>query len=392
MRTLATVLFAALLLAPAGAAAAPSPVPDRVLAEETAPMDVGVDGSVVAWTRRVGTRGVEVAIRAGDARTRVIPAGRGTSPVDVGRERSGRRVVVFARCGGRCDLLALPAVGGRSRVLAARTRVDDVAVGGGRVFWFAGDDVRSRALAGGPARREAVVAALTPLELETDGTTLAVTGDLAGDDTGNGTTGLSVTRVGSGRARLRGSRTFGEEYAALRSPAVTSRGVSTLFDEQAMGVSLKMRDFAAGRAGSTDRGTGGTGLLQWDVAGRRTAYIEAPSSLGCALGDEFSEVYVGRAPCRIVVAATDGERLLPPRVAVGQGQATVLRTRLLGARVTGREPVAGVRVELRRRGRVVGRRVTDDAGRIALPDTGGGGLVVVAATAPPSYGYTDPFD
>jgi len=66
------------------------------------------------------------------------------------------------------------------------------------------DGVSGRARWTAPIRREAVAPGLRPIDLDTDGRTLAVTGDLPFElDVGNGTTGLSVTRPGSGRARLR---------------------------------------------------------------------------------------------------------------------------------------------------------------------------------------------
>jgi len=204
MRKLVLFVVTFLLVAALPAAASATPAFDRVLDELTGPLDVGIDGPVTAYTRRVGTRGAELVVRNGSRSVRRIPAGRGVSHVDVGRDRRGRRVVVFSRCGARCEVRSLPAGGGRSREIARAGRVLDLSVGAGRAFWTDGRRVRSRALDGGPIRREAVAPGLRPIDLDTDGRTLAVTGDLPFElDVGNGTTGLSVTRPGSGRARLR---------------------------------------------------------------------------------------------------------------------------------------------------------------------------------------------
>ena len=384
-RLVLPIALLALVALPAAASATPRA--DRVLDEVSAPMDVGIDGRVVAYTRRVGTRGVQVVVRDGDRPVVRLAAGRGVSPVDVGRDASRRHVVVFVRCGGRCDLVASSPSAGRSRVVVRGVRASEVTIGRGRVFWIEGRQVRSRALDGGAVRREAVVRGMDPTELDTDGTTLAVTGDVP-TDVGNGATGLSVTRVGSGRARLRGERAYGEEYAAIRGPVVTARGVTTLFDSFIEGVSAAFADFAAGKRGLAESTTGGMELLKWDAAGGRAAFIEAPTDVGCGVGDAFAEQLVADAPCRIVVASTAGERLLGPRVAISRTTATVLRTTLLAGSVSGRLPVAGVAVELRRDGGVVGRLVTDARGRVTLPaGDAEKPLAVVAMTEPRSYGY-----
>ena len=46
---------------------AAEPVPDRVVAEGTGLLQVALDGPVVAWTTRVGTRGIEVVVDDGRA-------------------------------------------------------------------------------------------------------------------------------------------------------------------------------------------------------------------------------------------------------------------------------------------------------------------------------------
>lgn len=382
---LALPAVVALMALPVAASATPRA--DRVLDEVSAPFDVGIDGRVVAYTRRVGTRGVQVVVRDGDRPVVRLTAGRGVSPVDVGRDRRGRRVVVYVRCGGRCDLVAYTPSAKRSRVVVPGVRVSDVTVGRARVFWIQSRQVRSRALDGGPVRREAVARGMNPSELDTDGKTLAVTGEVPFEN-GNGATGLSVTRVGSGRARLRGERAYGEEYAAIRDPVVIPSGVTTLFDSFIPGVAAAFADFAPGKRGFSKRTTGGMGLVQWDAAGGRAAFVEAPTDVGCGVGDAFTEQLVADTPCRIVVASTGGERLLGPRVAISGTTATVLRTTLVGDRVTDRQGIAGVTVELRRDEKVVGRLVTDARGRVTLPPRDAEKpLAVVAMTEPPSYGY-----
>ncbi len=387
MSTRLVSLTALSLLAAFPGGASATPVPDRVLAEVTAPLGVGIDGSVVAYSRRVGTRGVEVVVRDGDRPAVRLAAGRGIGAVDVGRDRRDRVVVVYARCGGRCDLVAFGLAVGRTRVVVRGVRATDVTVGRGRVFWTDGKRVRSRSLDGGPVRGEAVAGRMDPTEIDTDGTTLAATGEVPFDD-GNGATGLSVTRVGSGRARLRGSRGYGEEYAAIRSPVVTRAGVTTLLDSFPPGVAPGFADFAAGTRGFTGRTAGGMKLLDWDAAGSSAVFVEAPTDVGCGVGDAFADEKVLDAPCRIVRAELGGERLLPPRVAISGATATVLRTTLLGGEVTGRQGLPGVAVELLRDGRVVGQLVTDAQGRVPLPAGDmGGPLAVVAATEPRSYAY-----
>lgn len=83
---------------PTGASAAP--VPDRVVAEVSEPLGVGISGSVLAYSRRVGTGGVQIVVHDGDAPAKRLSAGRGTGPVDVGRDRRGRPVVGTSAAAG----------------------------------------------------------------------------------------------------------------------------------------------------------------------------------------------------------------------------------------------------------------------------------------------------
>lgn len=378
-------LLVALAAFPASAAATPQP--DRVIDEVSLPMGVGIDGPVVAWAKRRGTLGAQVVVRDGSRPRVLLSAGLGSSLVDVGRDRRGRRVVVFTRCGGRCDIVSFSLASRSTRVVVPGVRATDVTVGAGRVFWADGRRVRSRSLEGGRVRFEAVAGRMQPSELDTDGKTLAVTGPVP-FDSGNGATGLSVTRPGSGRARLRGRRAFGEEYAALRAPVVAPEGVVTLFDDFTAGIAPGWADFAAGQRGFTKRTSGGMGIVAWDAGAGSAVLVEAPTDAGCALGDAFSEQRVGDAPCRVVIASTEGERLLPPRIAVAENTATVQRTTLDGQRITGRTALPGVPVELIRSGQVVERLITDAQGRVALPaSTGGDPLGIVALTEPRSYAF-----
>ncbi|MCW3016923.1 MAG: hypothetical protein JWO02_4015 [Solirubrobacterales bacterium] len=380
---LATAI-AVLTLAPSASA---TPLADRVLDEVPTPMGVGVDGPLVAYARRSATGRGQVVVRDGARPVVRLVAGTRSSPVDVGRDIQGRRVVLYGRCDSRCDLVAFTPSTGHSRVVARSVRAADVTVGRGRAFWIDAKAVRSRALDGGPIRREAVVGDMDPTELDTDGTTLAVTGDLPGDFDG-GATGLSVTRVGSGRALLRGRRTYSEEYAGMRGPVVTPTGVTVLFDGLVPGVPLSFADFATGAKGRQARTTGGMQIVGWDAAGGSTVFVEGPTSDGCGAAAAFSDERIAAVPCRIVLAARAGERLLPPRIAVTQTSATVLQTTLRGGTVTGRVPLAGVPVQLRDADGVLARLVTDAQGRVTLPtDEVDGGLTVVAATTPPSYAY-----
>lgn len=381
---LALALLAAVAL-PATAGAATST--DRVIAEVGAPLDVGVDGPVVAYSRRVGAGAVEIVVRDGLRPELRLTAGRGTGRVDVGRDGFNGRVVVFVRCRPRCDLVAYSPAVMRFRVVAAGVRAGDVAVGRNRAFWIDGRRVRSRSLAGGPTRREAVAKGLIPSELGTDGTTLAVTGDVPQPASTDNATGLSVTRVGSGRARLRGTRAFSQDYTAIRAPVVTSRGVTTLFDVLVPDVATSFADFAAGGRDLSQRTTGGMQVVAWDAAGDSAVFIEAATEIGCGVGDTIPAERVAAAPCRIVVADLGGPRLLPPHVTVTGRTATVLQRMASRARVTSQRPLAGVPVELRRGGQVVGRLTTDGYGRVTLPAPDGPPLAVVALTVPQSYAY-----
>lgn len=197
--------FLPALVPPVGASAAPQP--DRVVAEVLGePQAVGVSGSVLAYGELAGNDTRKV-VRDGSAPARRLSAGERGGALDVGRDRRGRPVVVFVRCGRRCDLVAFSPSAGRSRIVAKDVRgfVYDVTVGRGRIFWIAGKTVLSPALDGGLVRREAVAKGVNAIEIEPDGWTLAVVGS-GPDETGNGSTALSVTRVGSGRARIRGER------------------------------------------------------------------------------------------------------------------------------------------------------------------------------------------
>jgi len=378
------------LVPPAGASAAPQP--DRVVAELTgAPQGIGVSGSVLAYGEGYDAK---IVVRDGSAPARRLSAGKRGGALDVGRDRRGRPVVVYARCGRRCDLVAFSPSAGRSRIVVNDVRgfVSDVTVGRGRIFWIAGSTVLSRSLEGGPVRREAVAEGVDPNEIDTDGRTLAVVGGGPGE-TGNGSTALSITRVGSGRARIRGERIRGDEYATLRGPlrgpVVTGTGVRTLFDESTAGVAYAFADFRAGGRGLQQRTTGGTGIAAWDADGTAMAFVEAPSAAGCALGlTEEADPNVLDAPCRIVRARLGGERLLPPRIAMSAEVATVLQTTVAGDKETGRRPLAGVAVQVRVGADVRARLVTNAQGRVTLPPPEKGGSAVVAATTPRSYAYS----
>ena len=115
LRALLASVVLAMAAFPAGASAAATA--DRVIDEVSAPMDVGIDGSVVAYTRRVGTRGVQVVIRDGERPVVRLAAGGGESPVGVGRDGTGARVVVYLRCAERCDVVAYSPAAGRARVV-----------------------------------------------------------------------------------------------------------------------------------------------------------------------------------------------------------------------------------------------------------------------------------
>ena len=369
--------------------ASAGPAPDRVVAEvsgELQGVGVGVSGSVLAYGEPAGDD-TRIVVRDGSAPARRLAAGERGGELDVGRDRRGRPVVVYARCGRRCDLVAFSPSAGRSRIVVKDVRgfIFDVTVGRGRIFWIAGSTVRSRSLDGGPVRREAVAKGVDPLEIDTDGRTLAVVG-VGPAETGQELTALSVTRVGSGRARIRGERTRGEEYAALRGPVVTRTGITTLFD-YSPGVSYGFSDFTAGGRGWKDRTTGGTGIAQWDADGEDMVFVEAPSTAGCAVGDSEADENVLEAPCRIVRARLGGERLLPPRIAISADAATVLQTTVAGNKVTGRRPLAGVAVQVRLGADVRARLVTDAQGRVTLPPPEEGGLAVVAETTPRSYAF-----
>ena len=381
------------LALPAGASAAPQP--DQVVAEVSEPLSVGISGPVLAYTRRVGTRGVQVVVDDGGPSTKRLSAGRGEGPVDVGRDRRGRPVVVYARCGKRCDLVAFRPSAGRSRVVVRGVRARDVTVGRGRIFWADGRTVRSRSLEGGPVRSEAVAKGVSAAEIDTDGLTLAVVGD-GPTDRGDGSTALSVTRPGSGRARIRFEQVPGEEFWALRGPVVTRTGVTTLLE---MGtnkiatneIASSFAEFRAGGRGLRERSTGGMGVTAWDADGDAMVLVAAPSGAGCAVGESKAEGIVLDAPCRIVRAQVGGERVLPPDIVIVRGTAgafaTVRQAEKLSGDLPGERPLAGVAVEVRHGAEVRARLVTDAQGRVTLPPPEPGGLAVVAETTPRSYAY-----
>ena len=359
-------------------------------------MDVGINGSVVAYTHRVSSARTEVVIRLGNAAPRRIAAGKGYSPVDVGHDRRGRRVVAFQRCAARCDLMTVPVVGGRPRVVARIGRAADVTIGRGRIVWIEGRRVRSRLLAGGPVHREAVAFGMRPQRIDTDGRTLAVTGEMVYQDI-NGKSGLSVTRPGSGRARLRGSKGFGEQYAAIRSPAVTPDGITSLYEtsEASGGPTLAQTFavFAEGGRGYDLQTTGGMHVLEWDASGTNAAFIQGATDAGCMIGDAREGIAVGAAPCRIVRADLSSERRLPPMI-VGSVATTGLAVQALtldGGKITSRTGLPGIPVEFRdKEGAVLGRTVTDEFGRLRptnLLPSPTSAIAVLAATTPRSYAF-----
>lgn len=403
MFTRTFLLTAAVLLVSGSASVHAAPVSDVVLDEVRAPLDVGINGSVVAYTHRTASARTEVVIRLGAAAPRRIAAGKGYSPVDVGVDRRGRRVVGFQRCAARCDLMTVPVVGGRPRVVARIERAADLTIGRGRIFWIEQRQVRSRLLAGGPIRREAVASGVRPQRIDTDGRTLAVTGEMVYQDI-NGKSGLSVTRPGSGRARLRGSKGFGEQYEAIRSPAVTPNGITSLYEtsEASGGPTLAhtFAVFADGDRGYDLQTTGGMHVLEWDAAGNDAVFIHGATDAGCVIGDALEGIDVGAAPCRIVRADLSGERRLAPMLvesppmivgSVAITQLTVQVMTLADGKITSRVGVPGIAVEYRDdKGTILGRTVTDEFGRMrpttVLPSPKSS-VAVVAATTPPSYAF-----
>lgn len=385
------VLAAVFVALPATASAGVrGPASDVVVAEVSAPMDVAIDGPVVAYTQRIGKAGAEVVVvdRAG---TRRIPAGRGSSPVAVGRGPGGRRWVAYQRCTPRCALVARPvAAGGRSKVIAGGTRPNDLAVGGGRVFWIEGRRVRSRALRGGAIRREAYAGIDTPDRLDADARTLAVTGDTDGDeDSGiEGGSALSVSRPGSGRARVRAARSYSQEPVAYRSPVITKAGITTLFEDGfAFDTARKFADFPAGRRGVSTRGSGGMEIVEWDASGDAAVFLEAPTDVGCGIGSQFQDTTIAAAPCRIVRADLGGERLLPPAITVASATATVRQVRMRRGRVTGATPLPGVPVEIRDGDGKLLRVVATDARGTIDHSAFDSALALIARTTPRSYGF-----
>lgn len=282
-----------LLALPAGAEAAE----DQVIAEGNV-SDVAIVGRLVAWEAdgRAYVKPYRVrplVLRAGGGR---VAAG----------EHQGRVHVVFARCGRSCSLMVVHQR--KVRALGIRTRLRDLAVAGGRVFWSDGRVVRSRALSGGAVRREALAGGIEPDAIDADGSTLAVVGDLPdrSDETNTFETGLSVTRPGSGRARLRGTISFSQEYRAQRSPMVTSDGVSTLIEYGPDEPADRIRRHFAGARRDREVSAGRMLIREWDVSGSRAAFLEAPTSIGCGVGatapDPVDNVFVAAAPCRVVIA------------------------------------------------------------------------------------------
>ena len=197
---------------------------------------------------------------------------------------------------------------------------------------------------------------------------------------------MSITLVGSGKARPRAARSYSEEHAGFRIPVVTASGVTTLFDHFTFTTSTSFAVLGTGKTGWKERGTAGIEILTWDADGDRAVFAEAPSDAGCR--NDFLEQIVERVPCRIVLADLSGERLLPPRISIVKRVATVAQAKVRGRHVIGRLPLAGVAVEVRDSGKVVASLTTDAQGKVTLPEgESGDGLAVQAATTPVSYAY-----
>ncbi len=370
---------AALLAAPALAA----PTPDRVLAEVSGASDVSVDGRIVVWSD-----GRNIVVHDG---TRVVRRTPGAGRVDVGKDARSRRVVAFTRCGRlRCALRVMPALSGPSRLIATATDILDVTVGGGRAFWIDGSKVRSRSLTGGTVRTEVVAGGVVPAFLDTDGRRLAVSGPGPDDEASNtSSTIVSLTRVGSGRARVVGGTSYSQEFRGVENPVVTRTGVAALFTAgfgRGPATKLEIYPASGGRRGQS---TGGMPIVNWDTSGDATVFLEAATGVGCGIGvldalDPDASVRLADAPCRVVVARTDRERLLPPRIRLqGTTAATVRQTTLRAGKVTGSVPQVGVTVEERdAEGTLLRTSTTDAGGRVALGDDT---RFLVALTASKSY-------
>jgi len=389
-------LLALAVLAPAAAAA---PVPDRVLAEVARPLDVAMDGKVVAWLHLPGAgRATELVIHDGRRVVRRLPAGRSgegivdnaAASVDVGRDARGRAVVVFTSCPGVeaevCDVRVARAAGGPSKRLARVVGMpDDVAVGGGRVVWNDGDDrgkVQWAPLTGGPVRVATSMAGPEYVaDLATDGRRVVAHGYTSDQPDGSNSDyeySYLVKEAAFGSMRMRTLTEGGN--VSFDGVALTSRGIMGLDSPRAFA------ELVGGRR--TLRPTGMPTMLA-DATGEAAVSVVGEAIRGEACGlrlidtDEnpagLTEAELQAvedkadvpAPCRIVVSPrVRAERLLPPEITRSGRKATITRPVLSGGRVVRREAVrrAGIPVTVRDLdAKVVATLKTDAGGRVTLP-------------------------
>lgn len=413
VRRLVLVLLASTSVPVAPAVAAPTP--DRVLAEVVRPIDVAIDGRMTAWLHQPGTgRAVELVVHDGRRVVRRLAAGRaaedtaGTGSLDIGRDARGRAVVAYISCDGdrTCDLRVVRATGGPTTRITRTPGLyfGEVAVGRGRVYWTtpytSGEGVvRSRALTGGPTRREIapgeeVVDSLAVGPDAIAATTIRTEDPRAGSNADPiAYHALSIARGASRTLKhLTTSREPGDSDLSYvgrgywSEAALVPGGMAALLYRWSAIVARELTTARDGRVRTTSLGMP---VLGWDADGGRTAFVEAASDSGCVhYVDPNDDTAPLAAPCRIVrTERRDAERLLPPRISIAGRTATVARAVLSGGRVVRRVPQPGVVVTVTDLARKPVTTLTTDAkGQVALPAaTASRPTLLTAATTPASY-------
>ena len=279
-----------------------------------------------------------------------LAAGRGESPVGVGRDRAGQagRRVPALRRDAAISSRTRPPPSARASSIRGFAGATDLAVGKGRVFWADGQAgaLAAAAPAGRCAARPSSRTWNQP-KLDSDGDDARRHRRPARRVLG-GATGVSITRPGSGKARLRAERQYSEEYAGFRVPVVTAKGVTTLFDHFTFTTSTTFADLAAGepRLGrARDRRHADPDLgrrrrqrrLRRGAFGRRLRprqRLPRADHRPRAVPDRARRPRARAASCRRGSRSTSASR-------------PSLRTKVRGSKITGRTPLAGVAVEVR---------------------------------------------
>lgn len=358
MAPLVALALAVLLLVPTAAQA------DRVVAEVSDSSSIAIDGSLLAWQETVAEGDNAVVLDDGRTRRRFNAGGFG-GQVTLGDDERGRLTLVFTRCEreSRCTLRRVDPRTGRARTVRGIVgSFVDVELRRGRLAWIARNAVRTRALAGGPTRRQGVGRGKIELSgLDHDGRRLVVVGEVE-PEIGSAAFALRLVRFGSSRARSLTRVNSGEEYRTIREPILERDGVVLTRSNSDLGAGELLRVPVDSRKRSV-RVALGADFNALARGGGRTAYVQAPGD-GCASGASGvpgDDIPGAPASCRIVRASADPfgtrARATPPVLELDEeatpaadGSAEVsgrlLTFSVRRGRVVGRDGVAGAAVEV----------------------------------------------